>query len=367
VKAIERKGAFRYWIEINTCRPINGSDDFVGIGRPDKGLWLTGRLGEEAVDRSLEFNDRAKDATLEAAAGELGEVLFDRIEPGGGRRGEVEGEAGMALEPGADLRMLVSGVAVSEELMTEANSMVNDVAAPKMPVFYSRPRPVNAIVDRGRSLGLLADFGFARGTNSVVLNAVEFPHAARTYPIVFTTVEPRAAIAVLGLEGQENLFVTEAGTWQPNAYVPAYVRRYPFILMEQPEKNEYVLCIDEDANLLSTSEERPLFKDDAPTQVVQDALSFCREFQEQTAATGAFVTELVKHDLLVQNEARIALNSGKQMTLRDFNVVDETKFNALPDEVFLEWRRRGWLHLVYCHLLSMANWANLVELAAKKA
>jgi hypothetical protein len=76
---------------------------------------------------------------------------------------------------------------------------------------------------------------------------------------------------------------------------------------------------------------------------------------------------LVKHELLVQNEARVALNSGKQMTLRDFNVVDEAKFNALPDEVFLEWRRRGWLHLVTCHLLSMANWPNLVELAAKRA
>jgi hypothetical protein len=60
----------------------------------------------------------------------------------------------------------------------------------------------------------------------------------------------------------------------------------------------------------------------------------------------------------------VTLNSGKQMTLRDFNVVDEAKFNALPDDVFLDWRRRGWPHLVVCHLLSMANWSNLVEFAA---
>ncbi|MDB5410580.1 MAG: SapC family protein [Rhodospirillales bacterium] len=251
--------------------------------------------------------------------------------------------------------------------MTEANTTANGHPVPTMPVFYSRPRPVNAIVDRGRSLSPRVDFAFARGTNSVVLNAVEFPHAARTYPIVFTTGEPRAAIAVLGLETSENLFVTAAGTWQNNTYVPAYVRRYPFILMEQPDKNEFVLCIDEDAGLLSISDERPLFQKDAPTQLVRDALTFCREFQEQTAGTAAFVKALVEHDLLVQNEARVALNSGKQMTLRDFNVVDEAKFNALPDEVFIEWRRRGWLHLVYCHLLSMANWSNLVELAATRA
>jgi hypothetical protein len=249
------------------------------------------------------------------------------------------------------------------------NSMAaaNGVPVQKLPVFYSRPRPVNAVFDRGRSLSPTTNFGFARRTNSVVLNAVEFPLAARTYPIVFTTGEPRAAIAVLGLETEDNLFVTEAGNWQANAYIPAYVRRYPFILMEQPERNEYVLCLDEAAGQLSVSDERPLFKDDAPTQLVQDALTFCREFQEQTAATAAFVAALGKYELLIPNEARVALNSGKQMTLRDFSVVDEAKFNALPDEVFLEWRRRGWLHLVYCHLLSTANWSHLVELAAKRA
>jgi hypothetical protein len=243
--------------------------------------------------------------------------------------------------------------------MTEANS-------PALPIFYVRPRPVNAIFDRGRSLRPLTDFGFARDTNSVVLNAVEFPQAVRTYPIVFTTAAPHAAVAVLGLEAKENLFVTDTGGWQPNTYVPAYVRRYPFILMEQPEKNEYVLCIDEDAGLLWSSDERPLFQGDAPTQIVRDALNFCREFQEHTAATSAFIAALIEHDLLVRNEARVSLNSGKQMTLRDFNVIDEAKFNALPDAVFLEWRRRGWLHLVTCHLLSMANWSNLVELAAKR-
>jgi hypothetical protein len=53
------------------------------------------------------------------------------------------------------------------------------------------------------------------------------------------------------------------------------------------------------------------------------------------------------------------------MTLRGFDVVDEAKFNALPDELFLDWRRRGWVHLIYCHLMSMGNWARLVDLAAK--
>jgi SapC len=96
-------------------------------------------------------------------------------------------------------------------------------------------------------------------------------------------------------------------------------------------------------------------------------LEFCREFHQQTLTSAAFVGELVRHGLLIPNEARIILNSGKEMTLRDFQIVDEPKFNALPDDVFLEWRRRGWLSLVYCQLLSMASWSHLVELAAKNS
>jgi hypothetical protein len=95
---------------------IDGGDDFVGIGRPDEGLWFIVRLGQEAVDGGLEVNDRLKDAALQAAAGELGEVAFDGIQPGGGCRGEVEGKARMALEPSADLCVLVGRVVVEDDV-----------------------------------------------------------------------------------------------------------------------------------------------------------------------------------------------------------------------------------------------------------
>jgi SapC len=54
------------------------------------------------------------------------------------------------------------------------------------------------------------------------------------------------------------------------------------------------------------------------------------------------------------------------LTLRGFDVIDEAKFNALPDDIFLDWRRRGWLHLAYCHFMSMANWGGLVDRHAKR-
>lgn len=234
------------------------------------------------------------------------------------------------------------------------------------PVLYRQPRPLSASLDAGRSLKAASDFEFARGTNSVVVNANEFPFAMRSYPIVFSTSEPRAAIAVLGLADNENLFLTEEGGWRADFYIPAYVRRYPFILIEQPGTSNLLLCIDEGAGLLGEEGERRLFRDGAPTEHVQNALKFCSEFHAHNHATREFVRALAIQGLLTPNEARITMNSGRQMTLRGFEVIDEAKFNALPDDIFLDWRRRGWLHLAWCHFMSMANWARLIDLEAKR-
>jgi SapC len=248
----------------------------------------------------------------------------------------------------------------------QTSTTADDGQRAALPIFYSRPRPLDAVLDRGRSLQPVSDFGFARATNSVLLGAAEFPRAMRSYPIVFTSREPRVAVAVLGVEGDENLFVGADGKWRQGHYIPAYVRRYPFIFLEQPGSNDLTLCVDEASGLLTQSDDHLLFESDEPTQLVRNALNFCREFHEQTLASAAFVAELARQQLLVPNEARIRLNSGKEMTLRNFQIVEESKFNALPDDVFLEWRRRGWLALAYAHLMSMASWANLVDLEAGK-
>lgn len=247
----------------------------------------------------------------------------------------------------------------------QGNGSTADQAA-DLPMFYRRPRPLNSEVDRGKSLLPAPDHSFARGTNSVVLNGGELYQAMRFYPIVFSLAEPASAFAVVGLADNENLFIGADGRWVPDAYVPAYVRRYPFIVMEQPGSSEIIVCFDEASGLVAESIERPLFDAGQPTKLLQDAVAFCREFHAQHTATTAFVRALAAQGLLARNEARIVLGSGKQMTLQGFGVVDEAKFNALPDELFLDWRRRGWLHLIYCHLMSMGNWARLADLAAKR-
>lgn len=216
-------------------------------------------------------------------------------------------------------------------------------------------------------LGPPGDFRFARKANAVALLGPEFPQAARIYPIVFTSGVHALPAAVLGLKTDDNLLVDDGGRWEAGAYVPAYVRRYPFIFVEQPDGQRLTLCIDEAAEQLSTDGPRPLFDGNQPAEVTRQALELCTGFQRDAAATRAFVEALEAKEMLVERRADIALEHGGRLALAGFRVIDEAKFNALDDATFLDWRRRGWIALVYCHLLSSGNWGGLVERAARRA
>ena len=229
--------------------------------------------------------------------------------------------------------------------------------------IYRRPRPVNQAIDSALSLRPDPDFRFASSIDSVELVGGEFAQAMHSYPIVFADGEAVSALAVLGLRVGEDLIVEPNGQWLAGHHSPLFLRRYPFGLLQHPDGQQLVLCIDEAAESLVKSDARPLFAGGRATQVIQDAVTFCGELHGQQQATGKFVRALGERGLLTRNEFRFLTASGEQLGVNGFAVIDEVRFNALPDAVFLDWRRRGWLALAYCHLMSMGNWRRLVELA----
>lgn len=239
--------------------------------------------------------------------------------------------------------------------------------APALPLFYRRPIAMDPARHGRLRLGPPGDLRFARKANAVALLGPEFPQAARFYPIVFTSGGHALPAAVLGLKADDNLLVDGNGQWEAGAYVPAYVRRYPFIFVEQPDGQRLTLCIDEASEQLAADGPRPLFDGDQPAEATRQALELCMSFQRDAAATRAFVQALEAKELLVERRADVALDHGGRLALGGFRVVDEAKFNALDDATFLDWRRRGWIGLIYCHLLSSGNWGGLVERAARRA
>jgi hypothetical protein len=236
-----------------------------------------------------------------------------------------------------------------------------------LPMFYRQPRPLNPEQHANLSLVVAKDYRFAAITNSVPVVAAEFPVACRFFPIVFADGPAPQPVVLLGLRDGENLSVDADGKWTEGVYIPAYVRRYPFIFFENEDKSQYTLCIDEAAPSLASNDENPLFGKDGPTETTKKALEFCREYQGHLASTAEFVAELVAADLLIDNRADISLKNGAKFALGGFKIIDEARFAKLSDAEFLHWRERGWLALIYCHLISISNMATLVERVAARS
>lgn len=237
---------------------------------------------------------------------------------------------------------------------------------PPLPLFYRRPVALSPIAHVELAFESGGTYGFARATNSIPLNAIEFGLAVRHFPIVFTQGSPTIPVAIVGTLKERNLFVDEAGRWQEGVYVPAWVRRYPFIFLEQPGGKEFVLGVDETAPMLKSGGENRLFRGGKPTPALERAVTLCSEYQTHIAITQAFCKALEDEDLLVEKEAGFEMKDGRSFRLTGFRVVDAKKFDKLDSKTFLRFRRRGWLAPIYLHLTSVANWANLVDLAAKQ-
>lgn len=234
-----------------------------------------------------------------------------------------------------------------------------------MPLFYSAPQAVTPERHGGHSLAREPNYAFARATNSVPINAIEFAHAQRNFPIVFTPGEPAVPVAVLGLRDKQNEFVGAAGKWEAGAYIPAYIRRYPFVFSTAADQQSYILCVDEASPALVRGADNPLFTDGKPTPVLNNALSFCSSFQQEYDKTLQFGAALIEHRLLETKTADVTLQGGQKLVFGAFRVVNEAAFIALPDTVVTDWHKRGWLALVVAHLLSFANWAHLTAKAAQ--
>jgi SapC protein len=237
-------------------------------------------------------------------------------------------------------------------------------ADPALPLFFRRVQALDTTLHAALRIDRGKGFGYAAQTNALPLAGSEFMAAAACYPIVFAGSGPAAALAVTGSRDGQNLFIDGKGTWRPGAYVPAYVRSYPFLLLEMPGTDRLVLAIDPDAEQLGAESGQPLFADGKSTQTLDEVLQFCRALHDDLKQTRSFCEALETAGLLVANQAMLTLRSGAKHRLEGFKVIDRAKFDALDDATFLDWRKRGYLPLIYAHFVSTAQWAEIVELTA---
>lgn len=234
-------------------------------------------------------------------------------------------------------------------------------------VYYEKPVLLDREKHKRRRVKAGVGFGFARKANSLYVTGAEFAEACKEYAIVFTRSPQGRLVPVVmvGLRTRENLFVLDGERWDAR-YVPAFVRRYPFVLAELPGQS-LAACVDEAYAGLSETEGEPLF--DAAgkeTPFLRNALDFLAAYQREYVRTEAFCARLDKAGVLMEMNARADLVDGRSFTINGLLVVDEKKFLALPDATVLEMFRGGELHLVSLHLASLSNMKRLVDRLAQQ-
>lgn len=238
-------------------------------------------------------------------------------------------------------------------------------ANPVLPLFYRKVVPLSKEQHKKLYLEPVEGFAFATGTNSLYIAAAEFPRASREYPIVFAADNKGGIfpVVLLGLKKKQNLFVDKQGKWHAD-YIPAYARRYPFILATpDPKTNQFTVCIDESYPGFNTAKEgQPLFNakgEDGP--VLKQAVEFLKDYQSHVRLTEAFCKSVQDLDVLEPMQANVSLKSGEKLAIAGFQCVNRKKLKDLPPKTLSDLVKNDHLELIYCHLVSLNNVVNLTK------
>jgi hypothetical protein len=228
---------------------------------------------------------------------------------------------------------------------------------PQLPLFYKDLMPLNSRDHASWRARAIDKASWLGNQHAIPLTVEEFPLAQRNYPIVFSAGDSPVPLALMGLNEGVNVFFDEEGTPHGDAYIPAYIRRYPFLLAKlRPDADEMSLCFDPSSDILGDFKEgEALFSDGEPSEHTKGVLDFCEKFEEAGARTQAFMQELAAADLLMDGEVAIQQNDRPEQPYiyRGFKMVNQENLKAIDAGKLKAWHENGILPLIYAHLLSL--------------
>ncbi|MBA3578058.1 MAG: SapC family protein [Sphingomonas sp.] len=237
--------------------------------------------------------------------------------------------------------------------------MATEAPNQTLPLLYSALEPLSSKTHAKMNMRIVEKAPMIAQAHAIPVTVDEFPLLARHYPIIFATGERPVPLALMGLNEGVNVFMDEDGhALDRSAYIPAYIRRYPFLLARlRPDSDELSLCFDPTLNAIGEFEEgEPLFDDKGePSQTTKGVLEFCEQFETAGQRTGAFVDDLQKSGILIDGEVAIQPEGAeKPFVYRGFRMVDEEKLRELRGDELRKMNQSGLLPLVYAHLFSLS-------------
>ncbi|MET0309822.1 MAG: SapC family protein [Sphingomonas sp.] len=227
----------------------------------------------------------------------------------------------------------------------------------QLPLFYNGLEPLSSQVHADFRLRIRDKAPFLAKQHAVPVTVEEFPLVQRFMPIVFSVGEDPVPLALMGLNEGVNTFFDDEGTLlETNFYVPAYIRRYPYMLARlRPDTDELSLCFDPTSDVVGAFEDgEKLFEDGQPSEFTKNILQFNEQFEQAGARTSMFMKDLKELGILIDGEVSIQPDGAAQpFVYRGFLMVDEAKLNELRGDQLRKIVQNGMLPLIYAHLFSL--------------
>jgi hypothetical protein len=236
-------------------------------------------------------------------------------------------------------------------------------------LFYSAPEPLNN--EAHAKLGLRRidrPFAFAAGSQAVPLTVTEFALAALSFPVIFAG-DRRQPLGVMGVMSDNNMFIQSNGFFEIGVYVPAYIRRYPFVLANDEARGQMVVCIDRGAGMIGDLPDLPFFDPAGqPTDYTKNCIQFCNDYEVEIRRTEQFLALLTELDLFETRKTTYTPTNpdgtpGQPQDIAEFFAVSEEKLKALPDDKIRHLLDTGALNQIYAHLQSLLGWDRLISVA----
>lgn len=208
---------------------------------------------------------------------------------------------------------------------------------------------------------------FCSQSNAIPLSFSEFGVACRDYPLAFTSSDGGrtfAAVAVLGMAGNENLFLSN-GRWDEKAYLPAYVRRYPFCMarvsLDTVEQADRLICVEKSCIAAAAGDGERMFDDaGAPLERWRPIDKLLNEYEADLERSHEMCAILADYTLLEPFTLQAVLNEGGAMNLGGMYRVEEKKLEYLNAAQHRNLIKKGIMGRIYAHLLSLDNFARLL-------
>ena len=239
-------------------------------------------------------------------------------------------------------------------------------------MMYDDPQPLTK--DKHAKFGVKQvdqPFAFMAKSHFMPLTAPEFGSASSSYPIIFAG-EEKTPLAVLGIRAEENLFVTD-GQFDNLYYMPAFARRYPFVLAGDKENDRFVVCVDEKAECVTDKNVAQAFFDgDQPSKFTNEAFEFLKAFENDRRATEVMIERFKELDLFEQKDMHFQGNNadgslGEKQKIADYFAVTDEKLRGLDEKTLKEFMDNGYLSVAYSHMISLGNWQRLVNLTLARS